>query len=305
MGKLKIAILTRNAELYSHRRLREAAEKRGHEIRILNPRSCYMNIASDYPEIHYRGGEVLTGIDAVIPRIGASQTFYGAAVVRQFEMLGIYTLNNSIAISRSRDKLRSLQLLSRKKIAMPKTGFGDSPLNTEDLINMVGGVPLVIKLLEGTHGCGVLLAETDSSAKGIIATLKQMEAKILLQEYIEESKGNDLRCFVIGNKVVAAIQRVAKEGEFRANIHLGASCESVKLTKEERKMAVDAAKVMGLSVAGVDLIRSNRGPLVLEVNSSPGLEGIETATGCDVAGKIIEHIEINASQHGPNKRVSA
>lgn len=302
---MKIIMLACNPSLYSHRRLVEAAEARGHEVRILNTRSCYMSVASDKPEIHYRGGEIIDHVDAVIPRIGASLTFYGTAVVRQFEMLGIYTLNSSIAISRSRDKLRSLQLLSRKKIPMPKTGFGDSPLDTDDLINMVGGAPVIIKLLESTQGEGVLLAESKSAAKSIITAFKKMKAKILLQEYIKESKGSDVRCFVVGNKVVAAMRRVAKKGEFRANLHLGGHCEKVTLTAKERNMAIQAAKIMGLSVAGVDLIQSDRGPLVLEVNSSPGLEGIETATKVDVAGKIIEYIETHALKKKSKKQVSA
>lgn len=302
---MKIVMLARNPKLYSHCRLVEAAEARGHTLRILNTRACYMDIVPDEPSIHYRGGEIIQGVDAVIPRIGASITAYGAAVVRQFEMQGVYTLNRSLAISRSRDKFRSLQLLNRAKIAMPKTAFSDSTLDIADLIAMVNGAPVVIKLLESTHGKGVLLAETDAAAKSIIIALKQMNAQILLQEYIKESGGCDIRCLVIGNKVVAAIRRVAKEGEFRSNLHLGASAEVVKLTKEERKMAVEAAKAMGLSVAGVDLIQSKRGPLVLEVNSSPGLEGIEKATGIDVAGQIIEYIEHQVSHHNGKAKVSA
>ncbi|MSP53128.1 MAG: 30S ribosomal protein S6--L-glutamate ligase [Gammaproteobacteria bacterium] len=294
---MNIAIIARNPDLYSHCRLVEAGEMRGHTMRIISPLQCYMNISEDKPTMHYRGGEILEDIDAVIPRIGASQTFYGTAVVRQFEMMGVYTLNGSIAIARSRDKLRSLQILSRKNIPMPITGFAHSPLDTEDLIQMVGGAPLIIKLLEGTQGKGVVLAETKAAATSVIGAFKQMNANLLVQQYIKESNGSDIRCFVIGNEVVASIMRTAKEGEFRSNLHQGGSGQLVDLTAEERQIAITATKVLGLRVAGVDLIRSARGPLVLEVNSSPGLEGVETITGKDIAGSIINFIENALLEH--------
>lgn len=291
---MRILIMARNPHLYSHRRLVEAAKARGHSIRIINPLHCYMNIASSKPTVHYRGGEVIKNVDAIIPRIGASVTFYGTAVLRQFEMMGVFPLNESIAIARSRDKLRSLQLLSRKGVPLPVTGFAHSPLETESLIRMVGGAPLVVKLLEGTQGIGVVLAETDSSASSVIKAFKGLNAHILVQEFIKEAKGTDLRCFVIGDKVVAAMMRTAKEGEFRANLHQGGTAQAVKITPEERSIAVRAAKIMGLNVAGVDLMRSNHGSLVLEVNSSPGLEGIEKASGKDIATEIIRFLEQNA-----------
>ena len=288
---MKIAILARNPDLYSHQRLLEAGIARGHEMRIINTLCCYINICSPKPEVHYRGGEILSGFDAIIPRIGASVTFYGAAVVRQFEMMGVYSLNRSLGISRSRDKLRSLQLLARKGINLPITGFAHSPSETEDLIKMVGGAPLIIKLLEGTQGIGVVLADTHRTAESVINAFKGLHANILVQEFIKESAGTDIRCFVIGDKVVAAMKRQAKEGEFRSNIHRGGKATVVKITPEERAMAVKAAKIMRLNVAGVDIIRSKRGSMVLEVNSSPGLEGIEEATGKDIAAMIIEFIE--------------
>lgn len=291
---MKIIILARNPDLYSHQRLVQAGSARGHEMRILDTTRCYMNISQKESAIHYRGGENITGIDAIIPRIGASITFYGTAVVRHFESRGIYTLNSAVAISRSRDKLRSLQLLSQKSIPLPTTGFARSPDDTEDLIKMVGGAPLIVKLLEGTQGKGIMLAETKNAAKSVINAFKHLREPILVQEFIKEASGKDLRCFVVGDKCVAAYQREATTGEFRANIHLGGSASPVKLTPDERKLAVKSAKAMGLNVAGVDLIRSDRGPLVLEVNSSPGLEGVESATKKDVAGAIIEYIEKNA-----------
>lgn len=302
---MNIVILARNRSLYSHKRIVEAAKARGHKIRIISPLACYMNISSDKPSMHYRGGEIVDDVDAVIPRIGASITFYGTAVVRQFEMMGVYALNSSIAISRSRDKLRSLQLLSRKGIPLPTTGFANSPLDTEDLISMVGGVPLIIKLLEGTQGKGIVLAETKTAARSVITAFKQMDANFLVQEFIKEAGGADIRCLVLGGKVIAAIQRKAKEGEFRSNLHLGGEAELVKLTKEERRIAIDATKVMGLEMAGVDIIRSERGPLVLEVNSSPGIEGAEKTTSVDVAEKMIIHIEKAIGKHKPNKQVNA
>lgn len=299
---MKIAILATNPRLYSHKRLIAAGEEAGHEIQVINPLYCYMNVAASCPKIHYRGGEPLPHFDAVIPRIGASNTFYGTAVLRHLETMGIYTLNESIAIARSRDKFRSLQLLARKGLPMPLTSFAQSPDNTTDLIRMVGGAPLVIKLLEGTQGKGVVLADSHQSAVSIINAFKEMHANILVQEFIEESCGTDIRCLVIGDKVVAAIKRQAKEGEFRANVHQGGKALKVKLSPQERTIAVAAAKTMGLKVAGVDLLRSNHGPLVLEINSSPGLEGIEKATQVNIAGKIIQYIEKHAKPISINKR---
>jgi ribosomal protein S6--L-glutamate ligase len=291
---MKIIILARNSDLYSHQRLVEAGTARGHEMRILDTTRCYMNISEKNSAIHYHGGESITEVDAIIPRIGASITFYGTAVVRHFESQGIYSINSSVAISRSRDKLRSLQLLSQKGLPLPTTGFANSPEDTDDLITMVGGAPLIVKLLEGTQGKGIVLAETKNAAKSVINAFKHLRENILVQEFIKEADGKDLRCFVVGDKCVAAYQRVATAGEFRANLHLGGTAMPVKLTADERKIAIKAAQAMGLRVAGVDLIRSNRGPLVLEVNSSPGLEGVEAATKKDVAGSIIEFIEKNA-----------
>lgn len=290
---MKIAILSRNPRLYSTRRLIEVAESRGHSVEVFDVLRAYINISSGSPEIHYKG-RVLSGFDAVIPRIGASVTFYGTAVLRQFEMMGVYPVNESVAISRSRDKLRSLQLLSRKNVGMPVTGFSHSPDDTDDLLNFIGQPPYVIKLLEGTQGIGVVLAETRKAAESVIEAFRGVKAQILVQEFIAEAGGADIRCFVVAGKVVAAMKRQAKEGEFRSNLHRGGTAMLVKLTKEERATAINAAKIMGLNVAGVDLLRSSRGPLVMEVNSSPGLEGIEAASGKDVAGMIIEHIEQNA-----------
>ncbi len=290
---MKIAILSRRVSLYSTSRLVEAAKQRGHEVRVINPLRCYMNITSHRPSIHYNGAP-LEGYDAVIPRIGASVTFYGCAVVRQFEMMGVYPLNESVAITRSRDKLRSLQLLARKGIGLPITGFAHSPGDIQDVIKMVGGAPLVIKLLEGTQGIGVVLAETEKAAESVIEAFLGLQSNILVQEFIAEAGGSDIRCFVVGEKVVAAMKRTGKEGEFRSNLHRGGSAELIRITPEERSTAVRAAKVMGLNVAGVDILRSNHGPVVMEVNSSPGLEGIEAATGKDVAGLIIQFLEKNA-----------
>ncbi|HKJ04618.1 MAG TPA: 30S ribosomal protein S6--L-glutamate ligase [Geopsychrobacteraceae bacterium] len=294
---MKIAILSRNSNLYSTRRMVEAGKELGHEIRVIDPLRCYMAIASQRPSIHYKGEE-LVGFDAIIPRIGASITFYGAAVVRQFEMMGVYSVNESVAISRSRDKLRSLQLLARKGIGLPVTGFAHSTQFTNDLITLAGGAPLVIKLLEGTQGIGVVLAETNKAAESVIEAFRGLKANILVQEFIEEAQGADLRCFVIGGKVVAAMKRQGLEGEFRSNLHRGGSASLARLTPEERSTAVRAARIMGLNVAGVDLLRSNHGPVVMEVNSSPGLEGIESATQKNVAGMIIKFIENEAK---PNR----
>lgn len=294
---MKIAVLSRNPKLYSTRRLIEAGTARGHEMHVVNTLRCYMNIAADKPSIHYKG-EDLVGFDAIIPRIGASITFYGTAVVRQFEMMGVFSINESVAISRSRDKLRSLQLLARKGIGMPVTGFAHSPDDVEDLIKMVGGAPLVIKLLEGTQGIGVVLAETKKAAESVIEAFMGLKANILVQEFIKEAGGADIRCLVVGGKVVAAMERRAQEGEFRSNLHRGGSASLIKITPKERSMAIRAAATLGLNVAGVDLLRSSRGPLIMEVNSSPGLEGIETATNKDIAAIIIELIENSAK---PNK----
>ena len=298
---MKIAVLSRNRKLYSTRRLIEAAETRGHEVHVFDVLRCYMNITSNRPSIHYKGEE-LTGFDAVIPRIGASVTFYGAAVLRQFEMLGVYPLAESVAITRSRDKLRSLQLLARKGIGLPVTGFAHSPDDIQDMLDMVGGAPAVIKLLEGTQGIGVVLAETKKAAESVIEAFMGLKANILIQEFIKEAGGSDLRCLVVGGKVVAAMKRQGKEGEFRSNLHRGGSAAVVRLTPEERSTAVRAASIMGLNVCGVDILRSNHGPVVMEVNSSPGLEGIETSTQKDVAGMIIEFIEKNAKPHKTRTR---
>jgi len=293
---MRIAILSRNKKLYSTRRLVEACQQRGHEPMVVDVLHSYMEIASSKPEIHFKG-EALQPFDAVIPRIGASVTFYGTAVLRQFEMMGAFPLNESVAISRSRDKLRSLQLLARKGVGLPNTGFAHDPDDIQDLIKMVGGAPLVIKLLEGTQGIGVVLAETKKAAESVIEAFMGLKANILVQEYIKESGGADIRCFVVGDKVVAAMKRQAQPGEFRSNLHRGGSASLIKISPAERAMAVKAANVMGLNVAGVDLLRSERGALVMEVNSSPGLEGIEVASGKNVAGMIIDFIEKNAKPH--------
>jgi ribosomal protein S6--L-glutamate ligase len=287
---VRIAILSRNPRLYSTRRLVEAAKQRGHEVRVLDVLRCYMNIASHRPEMHYKG-EALSGFDAVIPRIGASVSFYGTAVLRQFEMMGAFALNESVAITRARDKLRSLQLLARKGIGLPVTGFADKPDDIEDLIKMVGGAPVVIKLLEGTQGIGVVLAETETAAKSVIEAFMGLHANILVQEFIREARGSDIRCFVIGDRVVAAMKRQGREGEFRSNLHRGGSATLIRITPEERSTAVRAAQTLGLNAAGVDILRANHGPVVMEVNSSPGLEGIETATGKDIAGMTIQFME--------------
>ncbi|NET45146.1 30S ribosomal protein S6--L-glutamate ligase [Okeania sp. SIO2B3] len=292
---MKIAVLSTDPTLYSTRKLVEAGEKRGHEVQVIDYLRCYMNITSMKPQVIYIG-EPLEGFDAIIPRIGASQTFYGTAVVRQFEMIGVFTTNPSQAISRSRDKLHCLQLLAREGIGLPVTGFAHSTQDIDGLINTVGGTPLVIKLLEGTQGIGVVLAETYQTAKSVIEAFRALYANILVQEFIEEAGGADLRCFVVGDRVIAAIKRQGAEGEFRSNLHRGGKAEKIKLSPEERSTAVRSAKAMGLRVAGVDLLRSNHGPVVMEVNSSPGLEGIEAATGVDVSGKIIEFLEKNVGK---------
>ena len=290
---LRIGLLASNPELYSNRRIMEAGEMRGHEMHFLNIKECYMKLDADKPEIHYRGGKVLDNFDAVIPRIRPSITFYGCALTRQFEAMKVYCLNSAAAITQSRDKLFSLQLLLRNGVDIPTTGFANSPLDTDDLIKMVGGSPLIVKLLEGTQGKGVVLAETKKAAESVINAFKSLNANILVQEFIKEANGKDLRLFVVDGKVVASIQREAAPGEFRANIHMGGTASIVKPTADEKRIAIKAAKAMDLRVAGVDIIRSSKGPLLLEVNSSPGLEGIEGATNKDIAGEMIKAIESN------------
>lgn len=298
---MNIAILSMNSKLYSTHRLMEAAKQRGHTVAVYNTLKCYMDIATMRPGISYKG-ERLAGVDAVIPRIGASITSYGLAVLRQLEMMGVYPLNESVAIGRSRDKLRAAQLLSRKGIGLPITAIAHDFENTQHIIDLVGGAPLVIKLLAGTQGRGVVLAETNKAAESVIDAFRELHADFMVQEYIKEAGGADIRCFVIGDKVVAAMKRQAKEGEFRSNLHRGGTASLVKLTPEERSTAVRAANIMGLNVAGVDIVRSNHGPVVLEVNSSPGLEGIEKATNKDIAGLIIDFIQKNAKPHKTKTR---
>ncbi|QHG92273.1 30S ribosomal protein S6--L-glutamate ligase [Coxiella endosymbiont of Amblyomma sculptum] len=290
---MRMVILSTKKELYSTHRLKEAAWSRGHQVKIINTLRCYMSLSHEKPTIHYMGKELST-YDAVIPRIGSSITFYGTAVVRQFEMMGIFCLNSSIAITRSRDKFRSLQFLSRKGIDLPVTGFAHSPDDIDDLIQMVGGPPLIIKLIEGTQGIGVVLAETKKAAESVIQAFLGLKVNIIIQEFVGETQGQDVRCFVINNKVVASMLREARSGDFRSNVHRGGAIKLVKITPKEREIAINAAKTMGLNMAGVDLLRSKRGPLVLEVNSSPGLYGIETITRLDIAGMIINFIERNA-----------
>jgi ribosomal protein S6--L-glutamate ligase len=300
-NQLKIAILSRNRALYSTKRLIESIENKGHEAMILDHLKCDIVIEQDHPAIFYKG-EKLKGIDAVIPRIGASVTFYGAAVVRQFEMMGVPTAVESQALVRSRDKLRSLQILARSNVGMPKTVFTNYSKEVKKIIDSVGGAPLIVKLLEGTQGYGVVLAPTRKAAESIIEAFHSMKARVIVQEFIEEAKGADIRAFVIGNKVVGAMKRQGKEGEFRSNLHQGGTGQLVKLTKKEREVALTAAKAMGLSIAGVDMLQSERGPLVLEVNSSPGLEGIEKTTNKDIASEVINYvIKLVESQKTRNK----
>lgn len=298
---MKFVMMARNPNLYSHTRLKEAAEARGHQLDIVNTLRCYMNIASRRPEIYY-DGEKLPRYDAVIPRIGASVTFYGLAVLRQFEMQGVYPLNESVAIGRSRDKLRSMQLLARDGIGLPVTTFAHDPKQTENVLKLAGGAPLVIKLLEGTQGIGVVLADTDRSAKSVIEAFRGAGVNIMVQEFIKESGGTDIRALVVGGKVVASMMRTGAEGEFRSNLHRGGSAKTIKISPEERSIAVRAAKSMGLNVCGVDMLRANHGPVVMEVNSSPGLEGVEKATGIDIAGKVIEFLEKNAKEGATRTR---
>jgi ribosomal protein S6--L-glutamate ligase len=296
---VKIGVLSRKASLYSTSRLVEAARERDHEVQVVDYLRCYMDITSHRPSVIYGGRKVR--FDAIIPRIGASHTFYGTAVVRQFEMMDVLALNSSQAITRSRDKLRSLQLLARAGVGLPVTGFAHSTKDIEGLVDVVGGAPLVIKLVEGTQGIGVVLAETAKAAESVITAFRQLDANILVQEFIAEAGGADLRCFVIDGKVVAAMRRQGPPGEFRSNLHRGGSASKVKLSPEERLTAVRAAKIMGLKVAGVDLLRSNHGPVVMEVNSSPGLEGIEQSTGKDVADLIVAFLEKTHRQRAARK----
>ena len=298
---MQIAILSRNPNLYSTRRLKEAGEEQGHQIDIIDTAHCYMDITSNKPAVRYQG-KPLPCYDAVIPRIGASITFYGTAVVRQFEMMGVYPLNESVGIGRSRDKLRSMQLLARDGIGLPNTTFAHDPKQTEEVIKLAGGAPLVIKLLEGTQGVGVMLAETENSAKSVVEAFRGAQVNILVQQFIKEAGGEDIRAFVIGGKVVAAMLRKGADGDFRSNLHRGGSAKSIKISPEERATAVKAAKAMGLNVCGVDMLRSSSGPVVMEVNSSPGLEGIEKATNKDVASMIIEFIEKSAEPHKTKTR---
>jgi ribosomal protein S6--L-glutamate ligase len=294
---MKIAMMARNPKLYSHQRLVEAAKAAGHEIDIINTTQVYVNITSHNPELRYKGTK-LEGYDAVIPRIGASITFYGLAVLRQFEMMGVWPLNESVAIGRSRDKLRALQLLARKGIGLPVTAFAHSDDFADDVIAIAGGAPVVIKLLEGTQGIGVVLGETHNSAKSVIEAFRGVKVNIMVQEFIKEAGGSDIRCLVIGDRVIAAMKRQGAEGDFRSNLHRGGNAKLIKITPEERSTATRAANIMGLNVCGVDLLRSKHGPVVMEINSSPGLEGIENATGTDIAKEIIQFMEKNAK---PNK----
>jgi ribosomal protein S6--L-glutamate ligase len=290
---MKIALICQNAKLYSHQRLIKAAEARGHTIDVIRTLNCYMNIASRRPEIYFNG-ESLTGYDAVIPRIGASVTFYGLAVLRQFKMMGVFPLNESVAIGRSRDKLRSMQLLARDGVGLPVTAFAHDAKQAGEVVKLAGGAPVVIKLLEGTQGIGVVLADTEQSAKSVIEAFRGANVNILAQEFIKESAGTDIRAIVVGGKVVAAMKRTGEEVEFRSNLHRGGSAKLIKISPEERSTAIRAAKSMGLAVCGVEMLRANHGAVVMEVNSSPGLEGVEKATGLDVAGMIIQHLEKTA-----------
>ena len=299
---MKFVLLASDPDLYSHQRLLEAAEERDHAMHFIHIRECYMNISASKPQVHYQGEELFGEIDAVIPRIRPSATFYGTAVLRQFEMMGIYCVNGSVAIARSRDKLRCLQLLSREGIDMPITGFADSPEDTKAVIKMVGGAPLIVKLLEGTQGVGVVLAETNKAAESVINAFKCLKAHILVQEFIREAGGKDIRCFVVGRQVIAAMERTAAPGEFRANIHQGGIGAPIVITAKERAIALKAARVMHLDVAGVDLVRSKTGPKILEINSSPGFEGIEKATGVDIAGAIIRWTEQRVEKSRAHKR---
>lgn len=298
---MKIAILSMGSKLYSTRRLAHAASARGHDVHVLNTLKCYLGVSSAAPGVFYKG-QRLTGFDAVIPRVGASITSYGLAVLRQFEMLGVFPLNESLAIGRARDKLRTYQLLARKGIRLPATSFAHDVETTQDLIGIVGGAPVVVKLLEGSQGKGVVLAETQNAAESVIDAFRELQAHFLVQEFIADAGGSDIRCLVVGGRVVAAMKRQAEEGEFRSNLHRGGSATVARLSAEERRVAVRAAKIVGLHVAGVDLLRSASGPVVLEVNASPGLEGIETTTGKDVAGMMIKFLEKHARHSNTRTR---
>ncbi len=296
---MRLVMLARNSSLYSHRKLVAAARARGHTIDVINTLKVHMNITSNRPVLRF-GGKPLPLYDAVIPRIGASITHYGLAVLRQFEMQGVYPLNESVAIGRSRDKLRALQLLARAGIGLPVTAFAHGPRKAEDVIQEVGGAPVVIKIVEGTQGVGVILAETEASAKSIIEAFSAANVNILVQEYIAEAEGSDVRALVVGGRVIGAIRRIGRPGEFRSNLHRGGSAVAATISEEERATAIKAAATLGLNVAGVDMLRSDRGPVVLEVNSSPGLKGLEQATGIDAAGPIIAFIEA-AARHGETR----
>jgi ribosomal protein S6--L-glutamate ligase len=299
---MEIAILSRGESLYSTKRLVEAALERGHEPEVIDYLRCYMDITSQRPVIRYMG-RPLDEFSAVIPRIGSSRTFYGTAVVRQFETMGVFVANESQAITRSRDKLRTLQILAHEGIDMPVTGFAHSTKDISGLLEIAGGSPVVIKLLEGTQGIGVILAETRKAAEAVIEAFRELDANILVQEYIAEAEGTDLRCLIVGDRIVAAIKRISKPGEYRSNLHRGGTSQPVELSAQEREIALRAARIMGLNVAGVDLLPSQRGPLVMEVNSSPGLEGIESTTGVDVAGEIVQFLEENADHPRPPDQV--
>lgn len=302
---MKIAVLSRNSKLYSTRRLIEAIEQRGHEGVVIDHIHCDIIMDDEGPSIFYKG-ERLKDIDAIIPRIGASVTFYGTAVVRQFEMMNVFSAVDSLAITRSRDKLRSLQILSKYGIAMPKTAFTNSSKGGNGVLKHIGKAPVVIKLLEGTQGLGVVLAETDKAATSVVEAFESLKTRVILQEFIEEAGGADLRAFVVNGEVVGAMKRQGKEGEFRSNLHRGGQANIIKLSRAEKSVALKAAKSMGLAIAGVDMLQSKRGPMVLEVNSSPGLEGIEGATGVDVAGKIIEYIEeFSSKKRKPKDKIKA
>lgn len=301
---MRIAILSRNAELYSTRRLIEAAEGRGHEVQLLDTLRCTAHLTASGPEVHYEGAR-LDPPDAVIPRIGASITFYGLSIVRQFEAMGVWTLNGSIGITRSRDKLRAHQFLAKKGIALPRTAFAHRADYADDLIKSVGGPPVIVKLLEGTQGVGVVLCETKKAAESVIQAFRGMKAYLLVQEFVKEAGGADVRLFVIGDKVVAGMKRQGAEGEFRSNLHRGGSAHALKISPEERKTAATACRALGLKVAGVDVLQSDRGPLVLEVNSSPGLEGIERATGKDVAGAVIAFVEKSVGERRAGRAEAA
>lgn len=302
---MKIAVLSRNPKLYSTRRLVEAIEQKGHEAEVIDHMKCDIIMDDSGPVIYYKG-EKLDGIDAIIPRIGASVTFYGTAVVRQFEMMKVFSAVDSLAITRSRDKLRSLQILSRAKVGMPKTAFTNQSKEENQVLSHIGQAPVVIKLLEGTQGLGVILAESNKAAKSVVEAFDSLNTRVILQEFIEEAGGADIRAFIVNGEVVGAMKRQGKEGEFRSNLHRGGSANIIKLSRAEKATALNAAKSMGLAIAGVDMLQSKKGPLVLEVNSSPGLEGIEKATGVDIAGKIVEYIESASSKkRKPKDKIKA